>query len=124
MYEQKWSALDSWPADRPITYDDIPWPISTSRSSLAAAGTCSLRSSLPQQQHTELQIDSQQLRTLVFHGANGPAALKAALRKELMRWHPDKFGARFGARLLDADKEVILAGVQAVAQQVTALKEA
>jgi hypothetical protein len=46
--------------------------------------------------------------------------MRLALRKELMRWHPDKFGARFGGRLAAGDREAVLAGVQAVAQQLTA----
>lgn len=60
----------------------------------------------------------------MFVGVKGPDSVKLALRKELMRWHPDKFGARFGGRLAAADKESILAGVQAVAQQLTSLKQA
>jgi hypothetical protein len=56
-------------------------------------------------------------------GAKSAADIKLALRKELMRWHPDKFTARFGARLAAADKEAIDAGVHAVAQQLTALKQ-
>lgn len=40
-----------------------------------------------------------------------------------MRWHPDKFTARYGSRLADADKEAIKAGVHAVAQQLTAIKQ-
>jgi hypothetical protein len=38
-----------------------------------------------------------------------------------MRWHPDKFGARLLPRLASSDKEAALAGVRAVAQQLTAL---
>lgn len=40
-----------------------------------------------------------------------------------MRWHPDKFTARWGARLAEADRGVIQAGVHAVAQQLTGLKQ-
>jgi hypothetical protein len=56
-------------------------------------------------------------------GARSATDIKLALRKELMRWHPDKFTARYGARLAAADKEAIHAGVHAVAQQLTALKQ-
>jgi NF-kappa-B inhibitor-like protein 1 len=65
----------------------------------------------------------EQLRLLLFAGASGPDAMRLALRKELMRWHPDKFGARFGGRLAAGDREAVMAGVQAVAQQLTALKQ-
>lgn len=56
-------------------------------------------------------------------GAKSAADIKLALRKELMRWHPDKFTARYGARLAAADKDAIQAGVHAVAQHLTALKQ-
>jgi hypothetical protein len=56
-------------------------------------------------------------------GAKSAADVKLALRKELMRWHPDKFTARYGARLDPVDKEAIQAGVHAVAQQLTSLKQ-
>lgn len=56
-------------------------------------------------------------------GAKSAADIKLALRKELMRWHPDKFTARYGARLLPADKDAIHAGVHEVAQQLTAIKQ-
>lgn len=113
-YEAKWAALDAWPKHKPIGYADIPWP----PAAAAARG--------PQLQiaHGEIQLDPQQLRSLLFGGASGPDAMRLALRKELMRWHPDKFGARFGGRLVPGDREAVLAGVQAVAQQLTALKTA
>lgn len=56
-------------------------------------------------------------------GAKSAADIKLALRKELMRWHPDKFTAKYGARLAAADKDAIQAGVHAVAQQLTGLKQ-
>ncbi|KAF6252306.1 hypothetical protein COO60DRAFT_1644158 [Scenedesmus sp. NREL 46B-D3] len=122
-YESKWAALDAWPKHKPIAYKDIPWPPAAAAAAAAAAGGAGR---LPgRQQHTagELQLDPQQLRALLFGGAAGPDAMRLALRRELMRWHPDKFGARFGSRLAAGDKEAVLAGVQAVAQQLTALKQ-
>ncbi len=56
-------------------------------------------------------------------GAKSAAEIKLALRRELMRWHPDKFTAKFGSRLAAVDKEAVQAGVHAVAQQLTALKQ-
>lgn len=56
-------------------------------------------------------------------GAKSAAEVKLALRKELMRWHPDKFTAKFGSRLVAADKDAVQAGVHAVAQQLTAMKQ-
>ncbi|EOD36300.1 hypothetical protein EMIHUDRAFT_226627 [Emiliania huxleyi CCMP1516] len=40
---------------------------------------------------------------------------------ELRRWHPDKFVARWGARLCPAEREAILARVTAVSQCLTQL---
>jgi hypothetical protein len=68
-------------------------------------------------------IDTQFVYACWSTGAKSPADIKLAFRRELMRWHPDKFTARFGPRLAPADKEVIDAGVHAVAQQLTALKQ-
>ena len=50
-----------------------------------------------------------------------PAALRAAFRRASLRWHPDKFAARFGARLPDpAVRAEVLARAQALAQALTA----
>jgi NF-kappa-B inhibitor-like protein 1 len=117
-YEAKWAALNAWPKHKPIRYQDIPWP-----PAAAAAGHGPGRLPQQQQQAAELQLDPQQLRALLFSNASGPDAMRLALRKELMRWHPDKFGARFGKRLAEGDKAAVFAGVQAVAQQLTALKQ-
>jgi len=59
----------------------------------------------------------------VSGAVSGPQDVKLALRRELIRWHPDKFVARWGLRLAPADKDAILEGVHAVAQQLTALKQ-
>lgn len=100
----------------------MPWPCATQPAAApAAAGP------QPQQQqrrrHTELKLEPQQLRTLLLAGARGPQDVKLALRREILRWHPDKFTAKFGGRLAADDSDSILAGVHAVAQQLTALKQ-
>ena len=47
----------------------------------------------------------------------GPAARRAAFRRASLRWHPDKFAARFGARLPDPGvRAEVLARAQALAQ--------
>ena len=38
----------------------------------------------------------------------GLEAQKKRLRAEQLRWHPDKFSAKFGGRLQEADKEAIM----------------
>jgi broad specificity phosphatase PhoE len=47
-------------------------------------------------------------------------AYRAAFRAAALRWHPDKFEARFGQRLAPGEPgEEVRARVQAVAQAVT-----
>ena len=43
------------------------------------------------------------------------------MREALRRWHPDKFGQRFGARLAAADRDRILEQVKVVSQALTTL---
>lgn len=50
-----------------------------------------------------------------------PPKQRKALREELMRWHPDKFGARFGARLLPEQRDRVQARVNAMSQAVATL---
>ena len=48
------------------------------------------------------------------------AARGKAVREGLRRWHPDKFGQRFGALLLERDRQRILEKVREVSQALTA----
>jgi len=59
--------------------------------------------------------------TLHHQNTRGPAELKKRLRTELLRWHPDKMTARLAGRLVQPDQEAVVAGVRAVAQQLTGL---
>jgi hypothetical protein len=47
-----------------------------------------------------------------------PAGCKKTLKKYVMRWHPDKFQQRFGARLREGDRERVLERVRVVSQAV------
>jgi NF-kappa-B inhibitor-like protein 1 len=49
------------------------------------------------------------------------AARRRALTTELRRWHPDKFVSRWGARLLHAERDDVLAHVKQVSQCLTEL---
>ena len=49
----------------------------------------------------------------------GPEARKKRLRAEQLRWHPDKFQARFGSRLVEADKAEVLQRVSALSISLT-----
>ncbi|PNH06427.1 hypothetical protein TSOC_007183 [Tetrabaena socialis] len=143
-YDQRWSQLDTEltasaaaAALGPLRYDDIPWPLqpippynAAPRTAAAAAGAHDRRLVVtigpppppppPAAPPPPLTADS--LRDFLLLGASGPADVRRRLRAELLRWHPDKFGARFGARLAAAggdERERALARVQALAQVLT-----
>ncbi len=60
-------------------------------------------------------------RTLVLFGVESAVERKKRLRLELMRWHPDKFVARFGGRVIEKDKKRVEEGVNRVSQMLNSL---
>eukprot|EP00965_Chrysotila_dentata_P002962 95878-Pleurochrysis_carterae.AAC.1 len=50
-------------------------------------------------------------------------ARRKLLQEELRRWHPDKFSARFAARLLEGDKEEVMGHVTRVSQCLNELMQ-
>ena len=92
-FEKRWAALESVATDSKetyLTYDHIPWPPRMTETLARAA-----KGAAPETRE-----------------------FKAAYRASLLRWHPDKFAARHAARLLEADRERILARVGAVARAI------
>lgn len=88
-FEKRWAALeDSQNTSSSLAYDDVPWP----------------------PKMTEL------LRRSSNNAGRESREFKVAYRSLLMRWHPDKFAARHGPRLLENDREKVLARVNAVAR--------
>ena len=89
-HESKWAALlaDAASAE-PIAYEDVPWPPTTRGAVSSCAG----------------------------RGADA-AKRRRTYRRFVLRWHPDKFAARFGARLVDADKERVMERVHDVSRAV------
>lgn len=77
----------------PVLYSDIPWLASSEEGAKA----------------------------LILHGVQGPADRKKRLRLELMRWHPDKFTAKFGARIAGPDRGRVAEGVKRVSQLLNSL---
>ena len=45
-------------------------------------------------------------------------AKKQLVRAGLLRWHPDKFMQKFGAKLMETDKELILEKVKEISQSI------
>jgi hypothetical protein len=82
----------------PIRFDNVPWPAPAAGGDLAE----------------EAMMLPPALR-------NDADARRRAVREALRRWHPDKFGQRFGGRLAPEDRERILERVKAVSQALTAL---
>ena len=60
--------------------------------------------------------DQAQLAEFVLYGTTTVEERRKRSRAELMRWHPDKFIAKFGARLAAEDRPQILAHVNAMSQ--------
>jgi len=81
-----------------IRYDDVPWV-------------------LPEVE----QPTKDQLGKVLFHSIQEADTRRKVLRRELVRWHPDKFVAKFGRRLEEDDRERILQRVTKMIQTLTAL---
>ena len=74
-----------------LRYKDIPWPPTTSKLLSAAAG-------------------------------RGPdltsAEVKAAYRKFMLRWHPDKFAAKVVPRVTPEDRERVMQRVTSISKAI------
>lgn len=51
---------------------------------------------------------------------NANARPREVLKSEMLRWHPDKFWQRFGARLAAEDRDDIMQRVKLLSQQINA----
>eukprot|EP00887_Chlorella_sp_A99_P003716 scaffold7.g3716.t1 len=91
------AAIGPEEAPKEIRYGDVPWILEDEEAS------------------------ADRLREVVMFGAMAPEEQRRRLRTELMRWHSDKFVARFGRLLAPADRARILARVTATSQALTAL---
>ncbi|GIL46201.1 hypothetical protein Vafri_3246 [Volvox africanus] len=117
-YDERWLQLDEEAATAaadlmPLHYSDIPWPLEppTMRGQVRGSGGVPERPPLPP------SVES--LRDFFLLGAAGASDVKRRLRIELLRWHPDKFGARFGSRLAAggmAQRDAVLSRVHQLAQ--------
>ena len=91
-HEVAWESFVTDGATRsdPLGYRDIPWPPSTRKLLAGASG-----------------------------GRSAEAGdVRATYRRFMLRWHPDKFAARFSHRLVDADRERVMERVSAISQSV------
>lgn len=98
--EAAWQFFASKHPESTIHYADVPWILPAEE---------------PKQE---------ELQRVVLYGTSGPEEQRRRLRTELVRWHPDKFVARFGRRLAAQDRDRILARVARTAQQLNAISAA
>jgi hypothetical protein len=70
-YEERWQQFEAWPASKPVTFKDVPWPCPTPGSHAAERKQ--------EQQQQVLQLDPKQLQTLVLAGrrSGGCCALRS-----------------------------------------------
>ena len=99
-HESRWLAFaNDEDATCTIAHDDVPWPPST-RGMLVAAADAEM---------ADDGTDCLKKRRV---------ATRRAYRRLVLRWHSDKFAARFSARLADADADLIMARVGDVSRAV------
>jgi hypothetical protein len=106
-HEKRWLAFaNDEDSTRAISYDDVPWPPST-KGMLSAVADAEMADDETEQKETDA------LRTKKRF-----VATRRAYRRLVLRWHADKFAARFSARLADADADLIMARVGDVSRAV------
>lgn len=120
-YDARWAALDAAGSPTaPLSCSDIPWPLEPPPPAGPQPRTAG--PSRPPPSAPPPAPSASTLRDFLLLGASGPADVKRRLRVELLRWHPDKFAARFGARLAaggPGQQEAALARAGQLAQVLT-----
>jgi hypothetical protein len=100
-YETRWKrCTDAEVADQSLTFQDIPWPVFTVPSA------------------TE-NLTTERISVFLLYGLDGETETKTRkerIREALLRWHPDKFEGRMGAKLDTRDRDKVLDGVGIVAR--------
>lgn len=51
--------------------------------------------------------NQEEARAVILHGTSGPTEERKRIRLELMRWHPDKFYAKFGKRIASSEQQIM-----------------
>lgn len=99
-YEARWHIFATAGESKAIRMAEVPWLVD------------------------DLSQDLQQLTEFVMYGATTAEEQRRRSRAELMRWHPDKFVAKFGRRLEAKDRNDILAKVNAISQLLNTINAA
>ena len=108
-YRRAWGVVAAM-ADRgeAIAHDDLPWPTSDSGEAAEMREEAA---------RTILGGTSEESVRETLSAKNA----RAALRAEMLRWHPDKFDAKMGGLIVEADRKRVRARVNVVARIVAAL---
>ena len=61
------------------------------------------------------------IEVIILQPNTEAAQRRRVIQIELRRWHPDKFTAKWGKRLLASEAEAVLVGVKQVAQALNNL---
>jgi hypothetical protein len=103
-YRRAWGVVAAM-ADRGelIEHDDLPWP---TREGDAASAEDARRAILGEN---------------LADTSPAPKSARAVLRLEMLRWHPDKFDAKMGGFIVEADRERVRARVNVVARIIAQL---
>ena len=103
-YRRAWGVVAAM-ADRgeAIEHDDLPWP---TREGDAASAEDARRAILGEN---------------LADTSPAPKSARAVLRLEMLRWHPDKFDAKMGGFIVEADRERVRARVNVVARIIAQL---
>ncbi|KAF8484097.1 hypothetical protein JB92DRAFT_3085742 [Gautieria morchelliformis] len=106
-YEALWTKhTNAKPPAKPLKFRDIPWPVFAVPS-------------------TTEDLTTERISVFLLYGLDGEAGRtetgetqtrKGRIREALLRWHPDKFVGKMGARLDAREREMVLAGVGIVAR--------
>ena len=107
LYEAKWAALRGAGELPPVTAAEFPWPV------LNHEGSSS-------------QTPYQRIGEFVFHpqrpGMEGKTQI-LRLKKELLRWHADKFNASILPRIAETDRQLVQHDAEEVTKVLSLLKE-
>jgi hypothetical protein len=126
-YEHGWQMLtlqrQQKASESPLSMDMIPWP---------PLGATSESTTLPSSAPSSSSTSELSLFDFLFHGTTTDQldVRKRLLRREQLRFHPDKFKQRFGARMPTErtsngdERERILAMVEKVARAFNEIGEA
>eukprot|EP00884_Botryococcus_braunii_P010168 jgi/Botrbrau1/19152/Bobra.0077s0064.1 len=92
-YEAKWHTFTTSQAKGAIHFGEVPW----------------------------LVEELEDARAVILYGTRGREEERRRIRTELMRWHPDKFEAKFASRLHAPDRQRVLDKVKHISQMLTGL---